>query len=157
MKLGVVMDPIQSINIKKDSTFEMLWQAQLLDWELIYFEMDDLSVDNGVALGVARPLKIQQDYEHWFDLGEAETIELGSLDAILMRKDPPFDMEYVYSTYILELAEMQGAFVVNSPQALRDCNEKAYCAWFPKLCPDTVITRSDPQLRAFLDFNFVLY
>lgn len=150
MKLGVVMDPIQSINIKKDSTFEMLWQAQLLDWELIYFEMDDLSVDNGIALGVARPLTVHQDPQHWFDLGDAQSMRLGDLDAILMRKDPPFDMEYVYSTYILELAEMQGAFVVNSPQALRDCNEKAYCAWFPDLCPETVITRSDTQLRAFL-------
>lgn len=151
MKLGVIMDPIQSINIKKDSTFEMLWQARKLGWDIDYFEMSDLSVDNGVALGQARSLSIFQDQDHWFELQAARSIELGSLDAILMRKDPPFDMEFVYSTYILELAERQGALVVNSPQALRDCNEKAYCAWFPKLCPETIITRSSEQFKAFLD------
>jgi len=153
MKLGVVMDPIESINIKKDSTFEMIWQAQQLGWQVEYFEMDDLSIDNGRALGSARTLTAYQDAEHWFDLDEARTIELGELDAILMRKDPPFDMEFVYSTYILELAEQQGALVVNSPAALRDCNEKAYCAWFPQVCPETLITRSAKQLRAFLDLH----
>ena len=153
MKLGVVMDPIESINIKKDSTFEMIWQAQQLGWQVEYFEMDDLSIDNGRALGSARTLTAHQDPEHWFDLDEARTIELGELDAILMRKDPPFDMEFVYSTYILELAEQQGALVVNSPAALRDCNEKAYCAWFPQVCPETLITRSAKQLREFLDLH----
>jgi len=151
MKLGVIMDPIQSINIKKDSTFEMLWQAQKLGWDIDYFEMDDLSIDNGIALSQARSLTVFQDADHWFELQAATEIKLGSLDAILMRKDPPFDMEFVYATYILELAELQGALVVNSPSALRDCNEKAYCAWFPKLCPETVITRSSEQFKAFLD------
>ena len=150
MKLGVVMDPISSINIKKDSTFEMLWQAQQLGWELNYFEMSDLSIDNGVALGRARKLKTHQNPSHWFDLSYPQAMNLGELDAILMRKDPPFDMEYVYCTYILDLAQQQGACVVNSPQALRDCNEKVYCAWFPELCPDTLITRSKQQLLAFL-------
>ncbi|RBP49769.1 glutathione synthase [Arenicella xantha] len=150
MKIGVVMDPIESINIKKDSTFEMIWQAQQLGWQVVYFEMRDLSILNGRALGQARALTAFQDADHWFELGQQETIELGSLDAILMRKDPPFDMEFVYSTYILELAEEQGALVVNSPSALRDCNEKAYCAWFPDLCPDTLITRNDQDFRAFL-------
>lgn len=151
MKLGVIMDPIESINIKKDSTFEMLWQAQKLGWEIDYFEMDDLSIANGIALGQARSVQVMQDANHWFELQTEREIELGSLDAILMRKDPPFDMEFVYSTYILELAEQQGALVVNSPSALRDCNEKAYCAWFPELCLETVITRSSDQFKAFLD------
>ena len=151
MKLGVIMDPIQSINIKKDSTFEMLWQAQNLGWDIEYFEMDDLSIDNGIALGEARSLKVFQDPEHWFELQTKSSMKLGSLDAILMRKDPPFDMEFVYATYILDLAEEQGALVVNSPRALRDCNEKAYCAWFPKLCPATVITRSAEQFKEFLN------
>lgn len=150
MKLGVVMDPIGSINIKKDSTFEMMWQAQLLGWELHYFELSDLSISNGVALGNSRIANVYQDSKKWFELGEYQQIELGGLDAILMRKDPPFDMEFVYSTYILELAQNQGALVVNNPQALRDCNEKAYCAWFPDLCPDTLISRSDSEIRAFL-------
>ena len=151
MRIGVVMDPIESINIKKDSTFEMIWQAQLLGWGVEYLEMNDLSIDNGVAFGDARKLTAHQDASHWFDLADSRRIKLGDLDAILMRKDPPFDMEFVYSTYILELAEQQGALVVNSPKALRDCNEKAYCAWFPQVCPDTIITRKSSDFRAFLD------
>ena len=151
MKIGVVMDPIGSINIKKDSTFEMIWQAQLLGWDVDYFEMDDLSIDNGLALGEARSLTVHQNTDHWYDLSESRQIKLGDLDAILMRKDPPFDMEYVYSTYILELAEQQGALIVNSPQALRDCNEKAYCAWFPDVCPETLIGRNASQFRTFLE------
>ncbi len=150
MRIGVVMDPIESINIKKDSTFEMIWQAQQLGWSVVYFEMNDLSIQNGIAMGRARSVTAHQNNEHWFDLGESEPIELGSLDAILMRKDPPFDMEFVYSTYILELAEQQGALVVNSPSALRDCNEKAYCAWFPEVCPETVITRNASDFKEFL-------
>lgn len=151
MKIGVVMDPIESINIKKDSTFEMIWQAQKLGWEVEYFEMDDLSIVNGRAMGRARSLQAHQNPEHWFDLDAPRKIELGSLDAILMRKDPPFDMEFVYSTYILELAEQQGALVVNSPAALRDCNEKAYCAWFPQVCPETLITRKASDFKVFLE------
>lgn len=151
MKLGVVMDPIESINIKKDSTFEMIWQAQGLGWEVEHLEMADLSIDNGVALGNSRSLTVYQDSEHWFDLAEPRNIKLGDLDAILMRKDPPFDMEYVYSTYMLDLAEKQGSMIVNSPQALRDCNEKAYCAWFPEVCPETIITRDSAQFKAFIE------
>ena len=151
MKIGVVMDPISSINIKKDSTFEMLWQAQQLGWQIEYFEMNDLSIDNGIALGRARSLTVHQNVKHWFDLGADRSIPLGELDAILMRKDPPFDMEFVYATYILELAEQQGALVVNSPAALRDCNEKAYCAWFPEVCPPTIITRQASQFKEFLE------
>lgn len=151
MRIGVVMDPIESINIKKDSTFEMIWQAQQLGWQVEYFEMNDLSIDNGVALGQARSLKAFQNADHWYELAESKEIKLGDLDAMLMRKDPPFDMEYVYATYILELAEQQGALVVNSPQALRDCNEKAYCAWFPQVCPETLISRSAAQFKAFID------
>ena len=148
--LGVVMDPIGSINIKKDSTFEMIWQAQELGWNIVYLELNDLSISNGVALGETKSLKVFQDQARWFELGEASTVALGEIDTILMRKDPPFDMEYVYATYILELAEQQGCLVINKPQALRDCNEKAYCAWFPKLCPDTLITRKAKDIRAFL-------
>lgn len=150
MRIGVVMDPIESINIKKDSTFEMMWQAQSLGWTIEYMEMNDLSIDNGTALGSMRSVKVFEDPERWFEFEESRTVALGELDAILMRKDPPFDMEFVYSTYILELAEKQGALVVNSPQALRDCNEKAYCAWFPEVCPDTLISRRESDFRDFL-------
>lgn len=150
MKLGVVMDPIGSINIKKDSTFEMLWQAQQLDWDITYLELNDLFIKEGVAYGHKRPIKVFQDKKKWFELGDTETIELGSLDAILMRQDPPFNMEYIYSTYILELAQEQGVSVFNNPAALRDCNEKAYTAWFPQCCPATMITRNDTDIRVFL-------
>lgn len=150
MRIGVVMDPISSINIKKDSTFEMIWQAQQLGWQVEYLEMNDLSIDNGIAHGDASQVTVFQNPEDWYALKESRRIKLGDLDAILMRKDPPFDMEFVYSTYILELAEEQGALVVNSPKSLRDCNEKAYCAWFPEVCPDTIITRKASDFRAFL-------
>ena len=150
MKLGVVMDPIDSINIKKDSTFEMIWQAQQLGWEINYFELDDLSIKSGIAYGSSRTLTVEQNQTNWFEFAGAKTIKLGKLDAILMRKDPPFDMEYVYSTYILELAEKQGALIVNSPQALRDCNEKAYCSWFADVCPETIISRKESDFRDFL-------
>ena len=150
MKLGVVMDPIGSINIKKDSTFEMIWQAQQLGWEVSYLELKDLYIESGIALARPRPVTVFQNPEHWFELGEPQLIRLGELDAILMRKDPPFDMEYVYATYILELAERQGTLIVNSPDALRDCNEKAYCAWFPEVCPETLITREADLVRDFL-------
>ena len=93
MKIGVVMDPIGSINIKKDSTFEMIWQAQQLGWQVEYFEMNDLSIVNGRAIGQARNLKTHQNPDHWFDLDAPREMALGDLDAILMRKDPPFDME----------------------------------------------------------------
>lgn len=145
-----MMDPISSINIKKDSTFEMIWQAQQLGWQVEYLEMNDLSIDNGIAHGDASQVTVFQNPEDWYALKESRRIKLGDLDAILMRKDPPFDMEFVYSTYILELAEEQGALVVNSPKSLRDCNEKAYCAWFPEVCPDTIITRKASDFRAFL-------
>ena len=146
-----MMDPIGAINIKKDSTFEMIWQAQQLGWDVEYIEMNDLFINNGIAMGRMRRLKVYQDANHWFDLSETATEKLGTVDAILMRKDPPFDMEFVYSTYILELAERQGALVVNSPQALRDCGEKTYCAWFPELCPETLITREASDFKAFLE------
>ncbi len=145
-----MMDPIATINIKKDSTFEMIWQAQALGWQIEYLEMNDLFIDNGVARARMRSLSAHQDANHWFDLGDTRVEPLGDLDAILMRKDPPFDMEFVYSTYILELAEQQGALVVNSPQALRDCGEKTYCAWFPDLCPQTIITREASDFKTFL-------
>lgn len=148
--LGVVMDPIDSINIKKDSTFEMLWQAQERGWQIRYFEMNDLFIKKGLAYGHGRDLIVKQDSKQWFELSESSTEQLDHCDAILMRKDPPFDMEYVYATYILELAEKQGALVVNSPASLRDCNEKVFTAWFPECSPASLITRNDSDIRAFL-------
>jgi glutathione synthase len=149
-RLGVVMDPIDAIKYAKDSTLAMLIAAQARGFELAYLEQNDLSLRDGLAFGRVRPLTVRADANDWFTLGEARLERLGQLDAILMRKDPPFDTEYIYSTYILERAEEQGALVVNRPQGLRDMNEKVYTAWFPQCCAPTLITRDMKDMESFL-------
>ena len=146
----MVMDPIQSITPYKDSSLAMLLEAERRNAEIHYFEQKDLSLLSGKALGQSTLLHVRDDNDDWFDLGDQQAIELGDLDAILMRKDPPFDMEYVYTTYILDRAQAEGALVVNAPQALRDMNEKAYTAWFPQCTPTALITRSMEAMKAFL-------
>lgn len=148
--LGVVMDPIGSIKPYKDTTLALMLAAQLHNWTLHYFEPGDLWLRDGVALGRARKLKVYDDNQHWFDFeGEPQAQKLGELDAILMRVDPPFNLEYITTTYILERAELQGALVVNTPRSLRDCNEKTYTAWFPELAPPSLFARDAATLRAF--------
>lgn len=149
-KLGVVMDPIAAINPAKDSSLAMLVEAQRRGHELWYFEQADIRLRNGVAQGSGRPLTVADSKTAWFELGARQELPLATLDLILMRKDPPFGTEYIYTTYLLERAEREGTLVVNRPQSLRDMNEKVYTAWFPECCPETVITRSIPDLRAFL-------
>ncbi|HEY5641491.1 MAG TPA: glutathione synthase [Woeseiaceae bacterium] len=150
LRIGVVMDPIGSITPKKDSTLAMLLEAARRNAEIHYFEQKDLKLLSGKAIGHATRLAVRDNLDDWFDFGERAVVELGDLDAILMRKDPPFDMEYVYTTYILERAAAAGALIVNAPQALRDMNEKAYTAWFPQCTPITLITRSMAEMKAFL-------
>ncbi len=149
-RLGVVMDPIDAIKYAKDSTLAMLLAAQARKFELFYLEQGDLSLRDGIAFGRARPLTVRADANDWFTLGEPRMERLGQLDAILMRKDPPFDTEYIYSTYILERAEAEGCLVVNRPQGLRDMNEKVYTAWFPQCCAPTLITRDMKDMESFL-------
>jgi glutathione synthase len=149
-RIAVVMDPIDAIKFEKDTTLAMLFAAQARGWELLYLEQRDLSMRDGVALGRARPLRVFKDPARWHELGEPVVERLGDIDAILMRKDPPFDMEYIYSTYVLERAELQGALVVNRPQGLRDMNEKVFTAWFPQCCAPTLITRDMADMKAFL-------
>lgn len=150
LRLGVVMDPIADIKFAKDSTLAMLLAAQARGFELAYLEQADLSLRDGVAFGRTRGLTVKADPTTWFALGEPRVEPLGKLDCILMRKDPPFDMEYIYTTYLLERAEAQGALVVNRPQGLRDMNEKVYTAWFPQCCAPTLITRDMLEIQAFL-------
>ena len=150
LAVGIVMDPIGSIVPKKDSSLAMLLEASRRGADLHYFEQGGLRLDSGVATGRGRMLEVRDDNDNWYTLGEACEMPLGELDVILMRKDPPFDMEYVYTTYILDRASLAGALVVNSPEALRDINEKAYTAWFPDLAPPTLVTRSMDDMRAFL-------
>ncbi len=150
LKLGVVMDPIASIKPYKDSTFAMLLAAQARGWTLQYMQLEDLWLSDGKALASMRPLRVMDENECFFHLGDRRERPLDELDVILMRKDPPFDMEYVLSTYILQRAAEAGVKVINDPRALRDINEKAYVAWFADLCPATVITRSLAVMKAFL-------
>lgn len=149
IKLGIVMDPIASINIKKDSSFAMLLEAQRRGWEIHYMEMNDLSLAQGKAVARTRTVSLKEDPNGWYEFHSEQEIALSELDAVLMRKDPPFDTEYIYATYILERAEQEGALIVNKPQSLRDCNEKLFTAWFPELTPTTVVTRSAEKIKAF--------
>jgi glutathione synthase len=148
--LGVVMDPIETINPKKDSTLAMLLAAQKRGWDLVYLRQQDLSVRDGVPRGYGKRLAVADDPSAWFTFGEPWIGGLDGLDVVLMRKDPPFDMEYIYTTYILELAEQRGSLVVNKPASLRDINEKAYTSWFPRCTPPTLVTRSRSALHEFL-------
>ncbi|WP_380180306.1 glutathione synthase [Kalamiella sp. sgz302252] len=149
IKLGIVMDPISAINIKKDSSFAMLLEAQRRGYEIHYMEMKDLYLRGGEARAATRLLSVEQDYDKWYEFGSEQDIALADLNVVLMRKDPPFDTEFIYATYILERAEEKGTLIVNKPQSLRDCNEKLYTAWFAELTPDTLVTRSAQQIRDF--------
>lgn len=148
--LGVVMDPISAISVKKDTTFAMLLAAQARGWTLYYFEQKDLYLSNNQAFGKARLLTVRDDKEHWFTFHEEQELLLGKLDVILMRKDPPFDMEFVYTTYILEKAEAAGVLVINRPRSLRDANEKLFTLSFPQCCPPTLVSREAERIKRFL-------
>ncbi|MSP28006.1 MAG: glutathione synthase [Methylococcales bacterium] len=150
IKLGMVMDSIAHINIKKDTSFAMLLEAQARGWELHYMELNDLFLRNGIAYARTRTLKVQRDAQQWYQFIDAQDIPLHELQVILMRKDPPFNQEFIYATYLLERAESMGAYVVNKPQSLRDANEKLFTAWFPQCCAETLVTREPKRIRDFL-------
>jgi len=149
MKLGVIMDPISGINVKKDSTLAMLLAAQSRNWEIYYMEMNDLFVNAGVSMARTRRLSVTDDTSSWYQFNQTETIPLSNLDVILMRKDPPFDMEFIYATYILELAMKDGTLVVNRPSSLRDANEKMFINYFPQCIAPTLVTRDAALIRQF--------
>ncbi len=150
VRLVVVMDPIGTIKPAKDTTLGILLAAQARGWELFYAELKDLWLRDGIAWGRVAPLEVKDDPAGWFALGTPASAKLGGFDVILMRKDPPFDAEYIYSTYILDRAQLQGALVCNRPQGLRDMNEKVYTAWFPECCAPTLITRDMHAMGEFL-------
>ncbi len=150
LRIAVVMDPIEDIKPVKDTSLAMMLAAQRRGWSIACLGLGDLWLRDGVACGRARPVAVRDDPADWYTLGEPVTAPLGDFDAVLMRKDPPFDTEYIYATYILERAELQGALVVNRPQGLRDMNEKVYTAWFPECCAPTLITRDMGHMHAFL-------
>lgn len=147
--LGVVMDPIKAINAYKDTTLALLLAAQRRGWTLMYMEQHCLALADGVPVARMASLQVRENDNNWFTLGESELLPLGDLNVILMRKDPPFDSEYIYSTYILEAAEKRGTLVVNKPQSLRDCNEKVFATLFPQCSPPLLVSRDAAQLKEF--------
>ena len=150
VKVGIVMDPIESISFKKDSSLAMLWAAQQKGWELWYMEQQDLYLRDGKVLAKMAPLSVDMNPEKWFERGEYQVQELCNLDVVLMRKDPPFDNEFIYTTHLLELAAAEGnTLMVNRPQALRDYNEKIFATHFPECCPPVLVTRREDLLRDF--------
>ncbi|MDD1606475.1 MAG: glutathione synthase [Methylococcaceae bacterium] len=150
IKLGMVMDSIAHINIKKDTSFAMLLEAQARGFELHYMELNDLFLRNGLAYARTRTLTVERNAKQWYQFTSEQDIPLSELDVIMMRKDPPFDQEYIYATYLLERAENMGVYVVNKPQSLRDANEKLFTAWFPQCCAETLVTREPKRIRDFL-------
>lgn len=150
IKLGMVMDCIDHINIKKDTSFAMLLEAQSRGWELHYMELSDLFLRNGEAFARTRTMKVERNSQKWFEFIEEQIIPLAELNVILMRKDPPFDSEFLHATYILERAESAGVYVVNKPQSLRDANEKLFTALFAHCCAETLVTREAKRIREFL-------
>ncbi|MCW8848162.1 MAG: glutathione synthase [Sedimenticola sp.] len=149
--LGVVMDPIESINIKKDSTFAMLLEAQQRGWNIRYMEQGDLYLENDRSYARTRSLQVEENPLEWFRFLSEDTLPLDELDVILMRKDPPFDMEYIYTTYLLEKAEERGVLIINRPSSLRDCNEKLFTAWFPQCCTPTLVTSNKERILNFIE------
>jgi glutathione synthase len=148
--LAVLMDPLETIKPAKDSTIAMLRAAARRGLDSFVFGQGDLWALDGRAFARLTPIEMRDDAQDWYRTGEPVVRELAKVDAVLMRKDPPFDQEYIYSTYLLERAELAGALVVNRPQGLRDMNEKAYTAWFPDCCATTLITRDMAAMEAFL-------
>lgn len=147
--LGVVMDPISNISVKKDTTLALLLAAQSRGWQLMYMEQADLALENNIPVASLKPLQVRDDAADWYTLGEPQLQPLSGLDVILMRKDPPFDSEYIYSTYILEAAEKSGVLVINKPQSLRDCNEKVFATLFPECSPPLLVSRDKNRLKQF--------
>ena len=150
LEIGIVMDPIGSINIKKDSTFAMMLAAQRRGWRLWYMELGDLALTPEHCLARMREVVVEDNTKKWYRFGATEVRPLASLPAVLMRKDPPFDMEYIYATYLLEQAQDAGTLVVNDPRTLRDANEKVFTARFPQCCPPLLVTRSAADIADFL-------
>lgn len=153
INLGVIMDPVGSIKPHKDSTFAMLLEAQRRGWALQYMEMDDLFMQDGTTFARMRQIQVEDKPDHWYTLQQEQVLPLDELDVVLMRKDPPFDMEYIYTTYLLQRAEEQGTLMVNRPRSLRDANEKLFTAWFPQCCTPTLVTRNAARIRQFLELQ----
>ena len=151
MKLAVILDPLEEIKTYKDTTYAIMREAAERGHILYVLMQSDLLLRDGMVLGQARELSLTDDPHDWYHVRDRSVIALSDFDVVLMRKDPPFDMEYIYSTYLLELAETHGANVVNRPRAIRDYNEKLAIAKFPQFTTPTLVTRDTEQVRVFID------
>ncbi len=150
MKIAVLMDPVHKLKAYKDSTVAMIKSAQAMGWVCVYFTQEDLYCRQGRAYARVFSIKVGDEKAiHWAEVNEQGEQPLGEFDIILMRKDPPFDMEYIYATYALQLAERDGVLVANKPSSLRDANEKFFTLNFPQCCPQTLISPDINRLRAF--------
>jgi glutathione synthase len=149
IKVGIVMDPIESITYKKDTSLALLWAAQRKGWELHYMEQRHLYLRDGKVAANMAPLRVAMDPDGWFERGEYVSRPLTDLDVVLMRKDPPFNNEFIYTTHLLALAEREGVLIVNRTQSLRDFNEKLFATHFPQCCPPVLVTRDARLLREF--------
>ncbi|MFW8590521.1 glutathione synthase [Glaciecola sp. 2405UD65-10] len=149
IKLGIVMDPIESINIKKDTSFAMMLEAQKRGYEIYYMQVNDLYIDNGEPRASVKQISLKEDPATFFKVNKELDINLGELSVLLMRKDPPVDSQFIYATHIFSLAQAQGTLVVNNPQALRDFNEKLFTSWYANYIPPTMVTAKKAQIKAF--------
>jgi glutathione synthase len=150
IRIGVVMDPIELVNPKKDTTYAFIVEAKKRNWTIEYMELNHLELKDGKPIAFMQELTIHDDPKKWFNLNNGSYQNLGDLDILLMRKDPPFDIEYIIATYVLEQAQKEGVMVVNDPRALRDSNEKIFASYFPQCCPPSLLTRSKKSILKFL-------
>lgn len=150
IRLGVIMDPPETLHYHKDTTLAMLWEADRRGWDLYYLAPEKIFFNNGRVSAEARRLQVFRNPDQWMKAAPSETLLLSELDIILIRKDPPFDTAYLHLTRLLDSAEQDGVLVVNRPQALRDANEKLFALRFPDLCPPTLVSADKENLAAFL-------
>ena len=150
MKLGVVMDPIESINFKKDSTLAMMLEAQSKNHHIFYITTNSLFIESGIAYATTSKIQLRDDSVDWFTLEEEKVMRLAELDSILMRQDPPFNSDYIYNTYVLEMAQREGVNIFNNPRSLRDCNEKVFATEFPQCCTKHLVTSKKNLLTDFV-------
>lgn len=150
IKIGIVMDPIENIKIKKDSSFAMMLAAQKKNWDIYYLRPQDLYISDSKAHALSTKISVTDSADSWFQNFDTQDTALDYFDAILMRQDPPFDMDYVFITYLLEMAEKDGVLVVNKAASIRDCNEKLFTAMFPQCCVPNMVSCSKPQLKQFI-------
>ena len=151
MKLGIVMDPIESINFKKDSTLAMMLEAQSKNHHIFYITTNSLFIESGIAYATTSKIQLRDDPVDWFTLEEEKVMRLSELDSILMRQDPPFNSDYIYNTYVLEMAQKEGVNIFNNPRSLRDCNEKVFATEFPQCCTKHLVTSKKNLLTDFVN------